>query len=701
MKKCLSLTIVLVMILSVFGAMPAMAEEATDFTNKICTIENADGKYLVASGPDRGNALTIGDEAKNWRFKSFVGGKYSFIGEGDLAADVNGASTAEGVTIIQWTSTGANNQRWELEPAEDGYYYIMSAFSSLYLTETDGAITQEVKAEDKNQLWKINVVGEYEPVVERMLESDAAKNLSDYKYDRLYAFIMSGGEFNMLTYDKVEKMIEERDYFNLSYEEQVAFVEECFKVEPTSLMYGSMATKLKRDISVKFVGIEENIWQGWHGIPEEEARRYDVTITDIETGDSHTVLYYSPYDNDEEYAAVVGEAVGCFEMPVVKVLWRFIYTSMNTSSWNGGDGTIWNNTGYRGDVNNMVQMFAHELGHVMDDGVRQATDVWYRAIAQDMVPVTGYGNTNRWEDLAEFSRLYLLAKGDKDRIWAIENTYPARTKAYKALLYALDNEFYADYAGEYKAVMNETGDYDKSECVMLSIGGKYLTDADGEMVLSEKKDAAKNWQIWEIYSKSAGVSIVRNKATGKYMTIENDILTLGEAANIGFKSSGDGYMIIQSSTGFAVDENLGISIGNGAEWLMEKAGDIPYAGDWSIKVYTTGKYLAYEEGSGITLAEEGSVWTFVPVDKDYYLIMDKATGKVFDISGNSVEEGASAILYSVTGGTNQHFSLVNNGNGSYKLTVRHSGLCLTGTDEGMCQSDGSMGYVDFVLERAE
>ena len=697
MKRFLSIITAVVMLLSVCAAVPVMAEEAADYTNKICTIENENG-YLSPSGAERGKALCVSDSATKWRFKAFLGGSYAFIGENELAADVNSASKDEGVSIIQWTSTGANNQRWILEEAEGGYY-IKSAFSELYVTETDGAITQEAKNEELNQVWKLTVTGEYEPMVEKMLESDAAKSLSDYRYKRLCDFLLSGGEFNLLTYDKVENMIKERDYFNLSYEEQVAFVEECFKVEPTSLMYGSMATKLQRDIKVEFVGIEENVWQGWHGIPEEAARRYDVTITDKENGDSHTFKYYSPYDNDEEYAAVVGEAVACFEMPIAKTLHRFIYTSMNTSSWNGGDNTIWNNTGYRGDVNNMVQMFAHELGHVMDNG-RQDNNVWYRAIAQDMVPVTGYGNTNRWEDLAEYSRLYLLARGDDARVTAIENTYPARAKAYKGLLYAVDNEFYADYKDEYEETLNAVGDWDKSMQIKLSLNGKYLTDKNGTLTLCDESVAIAAWQTWEVYTRSAGSSVFRNKATGKYVALVNGALTLGDASALGLKQVEDEefYEIVDASTGFVIDESFAVNMEDGAMWKVEAVGNIPNAGEKTLSLRSTGEKLAFVEGEGLSMKEEGNKWELVPVEKDYYLVMDKATGKVFDISGNSTASGASAILYSVTGGSNQHFKLVNNGDGSYKLQLRHSGLFLTWTEDGLCQSDGREGYVNWVIE---
>ncbi|MBQ8539978.1 MAG: RICIN domain-containing protein [Clostridia bacterium] len=697
MKKILSVLMVVVMAFSICTIAPVMAEEATDFTNKICTIENENG-YLSPSGTERGKALCVNDTATEWRFKAFLGGSYAFVGAGDLAADVNSASMDEGVTIIQWTSTGANNQRWLLEEAEGGYY-IKSAYSNLYVTETDGAITQEAKNEELNQVWKLTVVGEFEPMVEKMLESDAAKSLSDYRYKRLYDFLMSGGEFNLLTYDQVEKMIIERDYFNLSYEEQVAFVEECFTVEPTSLMYGSMATKLKREIKVEYVGIEEGAWQSWHGIPEEAPRLYNVTITDTETGESHVMQYISPYDNDEEYAATVGEAVACFEMPIVKCLWRFVYTSMNTSSWNGGDGTIWNNTGYRGDVNNMVQMFAHELGHVMDNG-RQDNNVWYRAIAQDMVPVTGYGNTNRWEDLAEYSRLYLLARGDDMRVKAIENTYPARAKAYKALLYRVDSEFYSDYKDECEAVENVADAITSSQIATVKFAGKYLTDENGTLVLAEEKAAAKDWQLWEVYSQDDMWGTFRNKATGRYICVENGKLTLGEAGSkIGFKRV-EGYNftnMIDAATGFCINEKLEVCE-DASGWNLYYEDRIPYEGIKTLSLHSTGEKLAFVEGEGLMLNEEGNTWKLVPVDKDYYLIMDKETGKVFDISGGSVENGASAILYSVTGGTNQHFKLVNNGNGSYKLQLRHSGLYLTKTADGFCQSDGSLGYVNWVIE---
>lgn len=469
MKKTLSLIVAIAMLVCSFVPFSASAAEAGEFSNKFCTIATRDGQFLGAPEGDRGTALTVLNDEVQWRFKLFVNDSYALIGANTLAADVNSASSEAGATIIEWTMSGASNQRWTIEDAGSGYSYIKSVLSGLYMTETDGVITQEEKDETRNQTWKITVVGDYDPPVERMLASDAAKALHPYRYERLCDYLLTGGEFNMLCYNKVETMIEEQDYFNLSSEEQAAFIEECFKVVSTDLMYGSMATKETPLVKVVSSEMRKDQWM-WYNKPSETAWAYTVDITDEESGKTHTIIYISVEPDDEDYAELVGESVGCFEEPIREELRNFYWTAANEGTWNGGGGEIWNNTDYRGDVNNMVQMFAHELGHVMDNG-RIDNNVWLRAIAHDMVPVTGYGNTTRWEDLAEYSRMYLLARGDEDRIAAIEKTYPARTVAYKALLYAVDNEYYADYKDEYEIATAPIGDL---ETVSYKIGRAHV-----------------------------------------------------------------------------------------------------------------------------------------------------------------------------------------------------------------------------------
>jgi hypothetical protein len=704
MKKTVSLILAIAMLFSIGFSIPVGAEDNAEYKNMFCTVENEDGLFLAPSGEGKGKALTVSDEAEQWRFKSY-GTSYSFIDEENLAADVNGASKNEGVTIIQWTPSGASNQKWTVEEADNGYCYIISLYSQLYLTEEDGVVTQEALDEEKSQLWKISIVGEYEPAVEKMLESDTAKALDSYKYERLCDYLLSGGEFNELCYNKVETMIEEQDYFSLSAEEQAEFIESCFSVVSTDLMYGSMATKLTPEVEVVKTEKRDNVWL-WYSKPSESAWVYTIDITDEESDETHEMEYISVEANDEEYAKVVGQSVGCFEKPVRECLNTFFWTAANEGTWNGGGGQIWNNTGYRGDLNNMVQMFAHELGHVMDSG-KMNNNIWYRAIAQDMVPVTGYGNTTRWEDLAEFSRMYLLAKGDDDRIAAIEKTYPARTLAYKALLYSVDSEFYSEYEEEYKLVTEPIGDYESGKYVKIALDGKYFTDVNGALELCDEKDSASDWQTWIVYESDEGASVLQNKATGKYITFEDGVigakLSLGEEADsVGIKSEGDGYYLVSEWSGFKVNKDLETALDNEAVLFnVEDAGEIPYAGEYKLSLSVNGSELGYDEetGLGIYSDEAETEWKIVPADRGYYNIVNVKTGKLLDVSGGSSSNGAKVILYDRTGGENQQFAIVSNGEGTYSLVARHSGLKLAVgvNDNAICQADGKGYYTRWTL----
>lgn len=692
MKKCLSLIVAAVMLFSVGFALPVSAREGAEYANTFCTIENEDGQFLAPSGEERGNSLTVSDEEEKWRFKYYSAGCYSFIDSLNFAADVNGANKSEGVNIIHWTASGASNQKWILEEAEDGYCYIVSVFSELYLTETDGKVTQEAKDEEKNQLWKITKVGEFEPPVEKMLESEAAKALHPKRYGRLCDYLLSGGEFNELCYNKVEGMIEEQGYFDLEASAQEKFVESLFDVVSTDLMYGSMAEKLTPKVEVVKREKREGVWL-WYNKPSETAWVYTVDITDEKSGEVHEFEYISVETYDKEYAMTVGESVGCFEEPIRKLLRTFFWTEANEGTWNGGGGQIWNNTDYRGDVNNMVQMFAHELGHVMDDG-RIDNNIWLRAKAQDMVPVTGYGNTNRWEDLAEFSRMYLLARGDDDRIAAIEKTYPERTKAYKALLYAVDGEYYSQYEAEYKEATAPIGDLKGGFYVKLSHDGKYFTDVDGKLTLDDERDVIAPWQTWIAYEGSEGTSVLQNKATGKYIALDNDalggkLILGGEPCALGFKSVDGGYNVVTQATGFMLDDALTVSLDGNAVFEADFEGEVPYAGVYEMEMSANeGCMLSFDEESGLTLSDLPRTWKIVPADRGYYSIVDTQTGKYLDVSGVSMDNGAKVILYNRTGGENQQFKIEPNSDGTFSFVLRHSGLKLAVKNGELCQGEG-------------
>ena len=72
--------------------------------------------------------------------------------------DVNGASTAEGAKVIQWTWSGSTNQQWQLLPNADGSFRLSARHSGLVLTagSTQGAqLEQRADTGGNDQWWKL------------------------------------------------------------------------------------------------------------------------------------------------------------------------------------------------------------------------------------------------------------------------------------------------------------------------------------------------------------------------------------------------------------------------------------------------------------------------------------------------------------------------------------------------------------------
>jgi hypothetical protein len=75
--------------------------------------------------------------------------------------DVNGASTADGANVQQWSCNGGNNQRWKLVSMGDGYNELVAKHSSKCLdvngaSTADGANVQQWHCTgSNNQRWKL------------------------------------------------------------------------------------------------------------------------------------------------------------------------------------------------------------------------------------------------------------------------------------------------------------------------------------------------------------------------------------------------------------------------------------------------------------------------------------------------------------------------------------------------------------------
>ena len=74
--------------------------------------------------------------------------------------DVNGGSTADGATVIQWPWTGAANQQWRLLPNPDGSFRLSCSRSGKVLDSPGGsgqgaALIQWTDNGGTNQWWNL------------------------------------------------------------------------------------------------------------------------------------------------------------------------------------------------------------------------------------------------------------------------------------------------------------------------------------------------------------------------------------------------------------------------------------------------------------------------------------------------------------------------------------------------------------------
>ncbi len=91
-----------------------------------------------------------------------MGDGYKFTNvNANKCLDVYNLSKENGGNIVLWQDTGVSNQRWEIQNASDGYVYIKSVFSGLYLDvekksmDDGGNVIQYSFNGNGNQQWKL------------------------------------------------------------------------------------------------------------------------------------------------------------------------------------------------------------------------------------------------------------------------------------------------------------------------------------------------------------------------------------------------------------------------------------------------------------------------------------------------------------------------------------------------------------------
>lgn len=186
------------------------------------------------------------------------------------------------------------------------------------------------------------------------------------------------------------------------------------------------------------------------------ANTFTLTISDSNTSQS---IYVAVHDNNiakangENFLKAIKLIPYCLRRNITTV---YIFNSnKNQFNCNGKDLHIRLN--WTADASNIANTMTHEYGHSMDYsyGVN-SSGKWQKAIDNDVVQVSPYGNSNRNEDMADFGRLYFQCYGNINRMYGLRQFFPNRCKEYVATLQKAG--YYDIYEDVLKGMNGDLGD---------------------------------------------------------------------------------------------------------------------------------------------------------------------------------------------------------------------------------------------------
>ncbi|MGN1097552.1 MAG: stalk domain-containing protein [Clostridia bacterium] len=527
-------------------------------TNKSVAVESASkedsAKVVISDYADNNSQV--------WEFGAVGDGYYTVINRGSgKSLDIPAANKDAGVSVTQYTANGGNNQVVKVIKNEDGTYSFQFRHSDLYFTAIERYATQEAEKGDDSQCYKLEFVGE--GIMSKVLTSPGYEALGE-KQERFKAYLYSNISFSRNVKSQAQALLESKDYLNLDVEAQKAALEECMQLTA----YGQVAMgQIPNESNATYEIVKTEYvdsYDVWRGTMKP------VWISTVRmTGDVEGQIHEFEMITTEKDTTVVKDAInaiGRFPYAMRKFIKRIIHRNDSANYFNAGGDTVYIRLNWIPNENQIAQTLAHELGHTLDSNLTGDYGIWDRAIADDAVPMSGYGKTNRAEDLAEYSRLYHSVKKDAEALATIEKIYPNRSKAYQALLYSGDRAYYAQYKESFYEVSGIITEGVTEKAIALADSGKVLTVSDekaGSLVTLAEYDGSDN-QLWYLYPTADGSYVAFNKYSGMCLNVPGNS-----------KDSGKG--IIQWNGG----------TGNNEKMEMTTSAD----GSFTLKFKDSGLYL--------------------------------------------------------------------------------------------------------------
>jgi len=684
-------------------------------------INKSNGKALAPEsyGKDNNVKITLMDKADEdgqlWRVSAVTDGAYIISNKlTGKCIDIPAFSKEEGKVLAQYSINGGKNQQWELIQGEDGYYSILSRLTGFSIEIKDNVLVQTKAAGADTQKWELIYADD--TVVKKVLESEGYKTLPEQLKRGYNAYILGKASFSQIVAEEAERLFISNEFEKQNASRQRELITESLSLTAYEQVSGDILNNVPANYKITGVTVEDNydIWRG---------SRTKVWITHVEMdGDIAGQVHKFQVVSNEENTPVVEDAIQAiglfpyaFRHYVRRILWKAGDTANN---YNGGGDSIWIRLNYTPPKSQISQVFAHELGHILDTNTLPTPEVWTWAIAQDAVAISSYGSSNQSEDLAEYSRLYWLTLG-REAHDELEKVYPARTKVFKGLLYRADNEYFKDFksfSDQIDEMVNQIKtfgsdshasriDITKYYKIVDKATGKVMGIKDGKVennaeVLLQNYDKNNDSQVFFIERYGSFIKII-NKKSGNPIQLNTSYLCGKPLVQYGGEwAVDDKFIPYEKDGGFILinrRSKLGVAAYDGAArsyveptvWELVPVGEAAKATYY--KIHINNKVLASLDGK-LVLADEKDTedqqWLVKEMEDGYVIISNRATGLVLDVTGASVDPGKEVILYEANKGDNQLFKLNETGNGT-TIKAKHSGLFITAGDNGLTQENQS------------
>ena len=354
--------------------------------------------------------------------------KLYLTSEGLSQRSTNGLWTGcigkEGYYYLKNENGNTIDGNFTFEQVEDNIYKIKNNDAGTYITYGG------------NDEWMLSIVSYND--VSKAFASEGFFLLTENERERLYSVTAQALNESVARRNKLKEIIN-NGYFDLDGYSQAEELRKVFGFTPTY--------QINRDVNKNTTGIETR-----YSLSDIEWTTYSDMNNNSKSGYTAKAVYAHAEDEQEiqifarSRSSVESIAKGLSYMPYqfIKPLKTVIDYNASNNQFKAETSVIYVETNYEVTATGFAITGAHELGHIVDFAGFwiSSNEDYTNARETDCAVLSGYAETARSEDFAEFCQFIISCSGDGEKLRQLRAMYPGRFDAVCKGLCQLYGECY-------------------------------------------------------------------------------------------------------------------------------------------------------------------------------------------------------------------------------------------------------------------